>query len=538
LLNSITEAALLMKADGTVLAANATAANRLDRRGNDIVGLNIYSLLPDGVADLRKKMVDKAITTGQAVKFDDVRQGRYIGNSIYPVASLSGVIDRVAIFGIDLTERKQAEEALIVSESSISKKLNAILEPEGDIGSLELSDILDYRSIQLMMDDFYSLSGIGVAIADTQGKILVATGWQDICTQFHRVNPETQKYCRESDVTLTSDAAPGQVKLYKCKNNMWDVATPIYLGEKHMGNVFYGQFFFTDEMPDYDLFRQQARRHGFDEQAYIAALDRANRWDRDKIDLIMTFYARFATMISQLSYSAIKLSRLLAENDKTLASLKESEEQFRFLVNYSYDLIWRLKPDGVFSYVSPSWITILGYEPSYVVGRAFQPFVHPDDVEECEKYMARVMDAKKPLPGQQYRVRHSNGTWQWHETSMSPVLGNDGSLMYFVGVSRDITERKQAEEALRLSEGKYRSLFEQSIAVVYAFDRKKNFIDTNQAGLDLVGYSREELLAMHISDVDVDYEAILPAQQNILSEARSTTSNTGCDGRTVLLSRC
>ncbi len=76
-----------------------------------------------------------------------------------------------------------------------------------------------------------------------------------------------------------------------------------------------------------------------------------------------------------------------------------------------------------------------------------------------------------------------------------------------------ITERKRAEEALRESEEKYRGIFDESIAAIYIFDTEKNFIDTNQAGLDLLGYSRAELLNMSIPDVDADPIAGLPKEK-------------------------
>jgi hypothetical protein len=59
---------------------------------------------------------------------------------------------------------------------------------------------------------------------------------------------------------------------------MWDMATPLMLGERHVGNIFLGLFLYDDEVPDYDLFRAQAKRFGYDEIAYIAALDRVSRF--------------------------------------------------------------------------------------------------------------------------------------------------------------------------------------------------------------------------------------------------------------------
>jgi PAS domain S-box-containing protein len=393
----------------------------------------------------------------------------------------------------DITERRKAEQALQESEAGIRKKLNAILEPAGDISSLELSDILDYQSIQLLMDDFYNLTGIGVAVVDTQGKILVATGWQDICTRFHRVHPETQKHCLESDIVLTSDTAPGQVKLYKCKNNMWDVATPIYLGENHIGNIFYGQFFFADEAPDHDFFRRQAGQYGFDEPAYMAALNRAIRWDRDKIDRIMAFYARFATMISTLSYSAIKLARTLAENDRTLSALKDSEEQFSTSLENAPDGVYMNDLDGNFLYGNRRCEEIIGYRREELIGKNFLELnILPDNsLTRAAEILQDNINGKSTGPDE-LELISKNGRRVPVEINTSIVqLAGKKVVLAFV---RDITERQIAEEALRGSEEKYRSVVENSMeAIVIAENGVIKF--GNRQASALTGYAQEEYLS-------------------------------------------
>jgi len=107
-----------------------------------------------------------------------------------------------------------------------------------DDPEMDLAHILDVPAIQSLMDDFFRLTRIGVAILDIKGTVLVAPGWQDICTQFHRVHPETARYCLESDTLLSRGLEPGTFKIYRCKNHMWDMATPIIMGGKHLGNLF------------------------------------------------------------------------------------------------------------------------------------------------------------------------------------------------------------------------------------------------------------------------------------------------------------
>jgi PAS domain S-box-containing protein len=221
----------------------------------------------------------------------------------------------------DITDLRHAEEALRESEAHIRMKLQSILSPEGDIGNLELADIIDVATIRSLMTDFYDLVPIPMSIIDLKGQVIVGVGWQEICTKFHRVHPETCRNCMESDKELSSGILPGESKLYKCKNHMWDIATPIIIGCKHVGNVFSGQFFFEDEQIDYDLFRSQAGRFGFDEADYIAALESVPRLSREEVKTGMAFFMKFADLISQMSYANIKLARSVSERDALMASL-------------------------------------------------------------------------------------------------------------------------------------------------------------------------------------------------------------------------
>jgi len=257
---------------------------------------------------------------------------RYLEVTFFPYTDTDGAVIGSIYFGQNITEYKLSEDALKKSEALVNNKLRAILEPEGNLGTLELSDIVDIDILQSIMEDFYQITGMLGAVLDLSGKVLVAVGWQDICTKFHRCHPETLKNCIESDTILTNGVAEGEFKAYKCKNNLWDMVTPLMVGDKHVGNIFIGQFFYADEEPDIEIFRKQAQLYGFDETEYLAALERVPRLSKETLNVEIHLYAKIAKIISSLSYSKIKLSRMLAEQKRAENALKTQQEQLEIIV--------------------------------------------------------------------------------------------------------------------------------------------------------------------------------------------------------------
>lgn len=134
--------------------------------------------------------------------------------------------------------------------------------------------------------------------------------------------------------------------------------------------------------------------------------------------------------------------------------LRTSEERFRLLTEKASDMICLHELDGRYLYVSPSSERLLGYRPDELIGQDPYKNFHPRDLQRVQRE-----SHKKALYGMEilqitYRIRHRNGNYIWFETYTQPIFDEQGQVVRLLTTSRDITERKQAEEMLRnIAEG-------------------------------------------------------------------------------------
>lgn len=318
---------------GKFLEVNESACKRLHYTPEELARMTPWDLDAPQFRENLPEIHMKLIEHGSAIfeTAHTTKEGEFIPVEVS--TKLIAVNDERYVVSIarDITERKKAEEALRKSEADLKQRLDLMLYSEDKIGFAELNHILGTPVIQSLIDTFVKLTGASIGVVDIKGRCLVTAGWQDICTHFHRAVPESERNCIQSDTVLTQSTKRGDYLIYKCKNNMWDVATPLYIEDKHVANIFIGQFFFDDEVVLVEDFEGQADEYGFHREAYLTALEKVPRFSHDKVDKMMDFMVKLADVISNLGYGNLKLSKALWDQKRGEKALRESESRYRML---------------------------------------------------------------------------------------------------------------------------------------------------------------------------------------------------------------
>ncbi|MFS8119632.1 MAG: PAS domain S-box protein, partial [Microcoleus sp.] len=162
----------------------------------------------------------------------------------------------------------------------------------------------------------------------------------------------------------------------------------------------------------------------------------------------------------ELTSLADTINQMLEALGNSQVERNESEDRYRLMAENSTDMITRHNPKGVFVYVSPASHALLGYEPSELIGRVPNDYFHPDDLENIARAHSKVL-ALPVTYTVSYRIRRKDGKYIWFETTSRTIRDpQTGVVQEIIGISRDISVRKQTEQELRESEAAIKALYQ------------------------------------------------------------------------------
>ena len=190
-----------------------------------------------------------------------------------------------------------------------------------------------------------------------------------------------------------------------------------------------------------------------------------------------------------------------AKRHQAETELVRREKHFRTLTENTLDILCLLSREGHFLYASPSIERVLGFKPEELQGKDSVVQVHPEDLPSVRETLQEAIEHPDRTVKVQFRYQKKDGTWNHLELVGQNRL-SDPDIGGLVTNWRDVTDRWRAEEELRRSEKQYRLLFQDNPNSMWVFDLETlAFLEVNESAIQHYGYSREEFLAMKMSDL-------------------------------------
>ena len=433
------------------------------------------------------------------------------------------------------------------------------------------SDLVDTPAVQKLMDNLWEAAGLPAGIIDVDGTVLVATGWQEICTEFHRRHPQTAMRCRESDAYIQEVLAEkrpleeGEFVSYRCRNGLVDIAMPIIIQNRHLATLFLGQFLY--EPPDEPFFRKQARQFGFAELPYFAALGRVPIFSPPTVKKIIAFHRRLVDLLVRLGAEKLqrvtvqrelaeRQSRLRRQNEELLrlgalrvfnpgalrTAIREILESVGRILEVERVSLWRYNDDRsrlrclnlyeggrhipgrrreMAREQCPAFFQALEKERHVAAADARGDLRTRELLNDFLMPAGVVSLLATPVRTGSRRVGvlccghvGSSRPWTYEERNFA------GSMADFFSLAIEGSERRRAEEALRESEKKYRLLFSaESDAILILDAERRSILEVNDAAALLYGFSKEEFSRMTLEDISAGSEEIGESEQETLIDS-------------------
>jgi PAS domain S-box-containing protein len=420
----------LIDLSGKIVACNETGAKRLEKTIETAVGTVLRDYFPTKVSENRRLKGMEAIQSRKAVTFEDQAEGRWYRNSIFPIFGEDGRPVRLAIYGSDVTEYKDALDALEKSEEKykqLSDSLPQVVFETDESGNIIFAN-------RVAFDLFgYTRDGYGKGLSALQ--MLIPEDRERAAANIQKTL-KGEKFGGMEYTALTKDGRTYPVMLY---------SNPVVRDGNAVGL-----------------------------RGIIVDLTEVKRAEK---------------------------------------ALRESEEKYRRIYENSVVGFFQSTPEGRFLHVNPALARMLRYEsPEDLVSSiddiASTTYANPTDRRRYHE----ALKANGHVEDFQFKARCKDGSEVWISDSSRAYFDEDGELTLYEGIVVDITERRRAEEALRESEARLRTIFNTSSDGILVFNAEGVLVMMNPSAARMYGYHEEEMIGLTGRDiVHPDYRHLFRA---------------------------
>lgn len=185
--------------------------------------------------------------------------------------------------------------------------------------------------------------------------------------------------------------------------------------------------------------------------------------------------------------AVVFLGNMLEERRRAEATLRESEERFRDMGDAAPVMIWTAGPDRQITWFNKGWLAFTGRPLGREIGTGWADGLHPDDRDATVRGYQEAFDQRRPFT-LEYRLMRHDGAYRWIVETANPRFTVDGRFTGYIGVCVDITVRKAAEEAMRVSEERFRLIAGATNDAVWDWDLNTDQVWWNEGLQTLFGY--------------------------------------------------
>jgi PAS domain S-box-containing protein len=394
------------------------------------------------------------------------RDGREIpvSQAIIAHKSADGVVEFFSTIVRDITERKQLEQQTRESLKRRTHQVQITTEIAQEIAATLALDDIFQRVVDLMQERFgyshihlYMLQDDSLVLqegAGEAGRQMKAAG--------HKIGLRIQKSlvaraARTGEPVLVPDVfqVPDWLPNPLRPHTKAELAVPIKFGAQVLGVL--------------DV--QSERVGGVDEEDQL---------------LLMGLCGQIALAVNN------RLAE--AERRQIEEALRESEEQYRLVVNHVKEVIFQVDPMGCWTFLNSAWAEITGFSVESCLGTSYLNYIHSDDVQRHTELFQALLEGDIEYYHYASHFRTQAGEVRWLEIYAQLTWAADGTLLGMSGTLNDISDRKRAEQALRASENRFRALATHAPVGIYETDAQGECVFVNQYWCDLNGLTFAEAL--------------------------------------------